>query len=87
MLPYEQFAYSILEVRNPSEYDTELYSLDFDSVYLKDEEMVGSFPALEQTDFVLMPVRGPGEVIWPEVAKSYERKKRKEQLAAQLQAE
>ena len=54
VLPYEQFAYSILEIRNPSEYDTELYSLEYDTTYLKDEEMISSYPALEQSDFVLM---------------------------------
>jgi hypothetical protein len=30
ILPYDDAAYALLEVRNPGDYDTELYSLDFD---------------------------------------------------------
>lgn len=40
MLPYPDFAYSILEIKNPSDYDTELYSIEFDKLYQQDEEMI-----------------------------------------------
>ena len=31
ILPYDKFAYAVLEIKNSSEWDTELFSLDFDS--------------------------------------------------------
>jgi hydrocephalus-inducing protein len=43
VLPYDQFSYCVLEVRNPSDYDTELYSIDFDKQYTKDEEILNDY--------------------------------------------
>lgn len=31
VLPYKEFAYAVLEVHNPSDYDTELINLEFDT--------------------------------------------------------
>jgi hypothetical protein len=42
-LPYDGFAYQVLAVTNNTEYDTELYSLDFDKQYLKDEEVLQQY--------------------------------------------
>lgn len=39
MLPYENFAHQVLEISNPSDYDTELISLDFDKQYLIEDEI------------------------------------------------
>lgn len=33
ILPYDKFAHAVLEVKNPTEFDTELFSLDFDTQY------------------------------------------------------
>jgi hydrocephalus-inducing protein len=87
VLPYADFAYTILEVRNPSDYDTELISLDYDSQYHVDEEMIAAYTPLEGTDFVLMKVRAPGEPIWEDVQKSFKRKKQREELQGRIAAE
>lgn len=34
VLPYDKFAHAVLEITNPTEYPTELYSLDFDKKFL-----------------------------------------------------
>lgn len=34
VLPYDGYAHALLEVTNPTAYPTELYSLDFDKMYL-----------------------------------------------------
>lgn len=77
MLPYADFAYTILEVRNPSDYDTELISLDYDAQVTLDEEMLAVYPPFEASEFVLKPIRNAGEPIWEEVAKAHKIRKQK----------
>ncbi len=43
VLPYNDQSYAMLEIKNPSEYDTELYSLDFDKQYLKEEKQLTAY--------------------------------------------
>ena len=38
VLPYDNAAYGILQVKNISDFDTELYSIEYDNEYLKEEE-------------------------------------------------
>lgn len=38
VLPYDDQAYQKVEFKNMSDFDTELYSLDFDSQFLREEE-------------------------------------------------
>ncbi|CAD8206755.1 unnamed protein product [Paramecium octaurelia] len=85
ILPYDKFAHSVLEIKNPTEFDTELFSLDFDTQYLQDDEIVNSYPQLEHTDFILMPVRQPGQPIWLDFQKAFTRSKRKDQILNKLQ--
>lgn len=75
MLPYAEFAYTILEVRNPSDYDTELISLDYDPQYTQDEEMLTQFAAFETSEFILKPVRNAGQPMWDDISKAFKRKK------------
>jgi len=39
-LPYDDNATAILLIKNPSEYDTEVISLEQDSMYLKEEDQL-----------------------------------------------
>lgn len=47
VLPYDKFAYTVLEVTNPTEYDTELVSMEFDKQYLQDEDILNNYEALD----------------------------------------
>ena len=48
VLPYEGNAWKIVEVKNLSEYDTEIYSIEFDKEYVRDESEIREY--LEQLD-------------------------------------
>ena len=37
-LPYDDQSYALLKIKNPSDYDTELYSIDFDHQFIKEEK-------------------------------------------------
>jgi hypothetical protein len=50
VLPYREFSYTILEVRNPSDYDTELINLEFDAQHVHDEEMINVYPPFEHLE-------------------------------------
>ena len=43
ILPYDDYATAELEVHNPSHFDTELISLDFDLQYLEDEKLISKY--------------------------------------------
>lgn len=43
VLPYDQFSYCVVEVKNPTDYDTELFSIDFDKQYIKDEDILNNY--------------------------------------------
>ena len=48
VLPYENNAWKILEIKNLSEYDTEVFSAEFDKEYIKDETEIREY--LERLD-------------------------------------
>ena len=43
VLPFDDQAYQKVEFKNTSDYDTELYSLDFDKQYIREEEFLKKF--------------------------------------------
>lgn len=48
VLTYSKDAYSLVEMKNPTEYPIEVYSLDFDSQYKDEEEIVRNYEGFEQ---------------------------------------
>ena len=46
VLPYEKKAIVVLEIENPSDYDTELFSLDFDKKFIEEETAVSKYSKL-----------------------------------------
>lgn len=87
VLPYDPFAYTVLAVKNPTDYDTELYSIDFDQVYKEDENYLNNYSELETQESIYLPVRNPGEKIWDVVKKEVDKKSQIAQLEQQLSAE
>ena len=43
VLPYDEKAFSILEISNPTQYPTELINLDFDKRFKEDIETLASY--------------------------------------------
>lgn len=79
-LPYDNKTIVRLDIKNPSDYDTELYSLNFDSLYLQEEEMLRGFEEFSAQDIIAMPVRLAGQPFWPKIKKSYEVKRKRSEL-------
>ena len=84
ILPYDNFAHAILEVSNNSEYDTELISLDFDQQYIQDEEALQNFDQFEVSPQLFFPVRQPGDALWANVKKNFDRKRQAEDIKKKL---
>ncbi|ETO64005.1 hypothetical protein F444_18403 [Phytophthora nicotianae P1976] len=53
----------LVEIRNDSEYPIEVFSVDFDAVYQRDEELLRSLSAFNSEDTLQLPVRDPGQPI------------------------
>ena len=70
-LPYDNFAYKCVEVKNGSEFDVEFYSLDFDKQYIEEDKMMVAYDPLQKIDALNLPVRKTGESLWPEVRNYY----------------
>ncbi|CAM9222413.1 unnamed protein product, partial [Heterosigma akashiwo] len=60
-LPYGAPATCLVEMCNNSDRDIEVYSLDFDTEYLKEEEVLGQLSSYPEDDTLRLPVRRPGE--------------------------
>jgi hypothetical protein len=43
VLPYDNKAFALLEISNPTQYSTEIISLDFDKKYREDIEMLSIY--------------------------------------------
>ena len=83
-LPYNKKAYSILQIRNNSDYDTKLYSLDFNGNYLKDEEELLKYDELVAGEPIYLPVRGPTDPFWETILKTNQDRKKIAELEDQL---
>ena len=71
-LPYDDYAIQVLEIKNDSEYDAELFSLDFDKRYIKEEAELSKYKALQGKDSLPFAVRLPGEPFWENILKDNE---------------
>ena len=79
-LPYDTRSIVRLDVRNPTEYDTELYSLNFDQTYLQEEEMLRAYEGFNSQENVIVPVRAPNQPFWEKIKKFYEVKQRRSEF-------
>jgi hypothetical protein len=73
-----------VKIKNPTEYDTEFFSLDFDQDYLKEEEQLAKYDEFNNSELLFFPVREPGAVFWDFIAKANQKKARKEELEKKL---
>lgn len=70
-LPYDNMVYKCLEVKNPSEFDIEFFSLDFDKQYLEEDKIMAIYEPLQKPEGVSLAVRRPGDMLWPEMRSYY----------------
>lgn len=71
VLPYDNKAFALLEISNPTQYPTELVNLDFDKKFKEDIETLSIFEELKNGDvenskrIVFLPTREAGAGLWP----------------------
>ena len=76
VLPYDEKAFSMLEISNPTKYPTELINLDFDKRFKEDIETLSIYEDIKNGNsdkekrVVFLPVRETGTPVWPEVIKA-----------------
>ena len=96
VLPYDDHAYQRVEFRNQSDFPTEIYSLDFDSQYVKEEEYLKLFSEFTQEDKsikkedqkkVFAEVREPGTPFWDFITKDNEKRMKREALQKRIDSE
>ncbi|XP_064242821.1 hydrocephalus-inducing protein homolog isoform X3 [Passer domesticus] len=73
-------------VKNPCNFPTEFYSLDFDEQYLEEEKILRMAVGSEYQKSFFMPPRAVGETLPPEVLEDYEAQKRPEAQREKLEA-
>lgn len=61
MLPCSGVAEHIIEMRNDSDYDVEVFSLDFDPAFKEDEELLRHLSVFNSDGLVNLPLRPPGQ--------------------------
>ena len=92
VLPYSAFEYEVLEIHNPTNYATELISLDFDKKFKEEEETIAAYEEIENYEkkdqsVLYLPVREPGSGVWTQVIKAVEKKKKRVELQKKLDTE
>ena len=50
VLPYKHDAYSLVEMRNTTDYPVEIYSVDFDQQFKQEEEIMKAYEGFEGID-------------------------------------
>jgi len=66
VLPYYKYALDYVELFNPNDIDIEVYSLDFDEIYLQEEDMIRYYYSFikHQNSNLDLQIRNAGEPIW-----------------------
>ena len=67
-LPYvDTEQYVPFKITNESNASIEVYSLEFDKIYLEEEKLFMNYPKFDTNKFVTLPARCPGEAFWKEI--------------------
>lgn len=74
-----------MEFKNTSEFDTELYTLDFDSQYAKEEDYLKKFSEFASQSALYLAVREPGKPFWDFIVKDSERREKRDIILKQLE--
>ena len=91
VLPYNEKAFSLLEISNSTQYTTEIMSLDFDKKFRDDIEMLTAYEELQNGNnekekrVVYLPIREAGAGIWNEVTEAINKKNKIEELKKELE--
>jgi len=82
--PYDNKTIARLDIKNPSEYDTELYSLNFDNTYIQEEEMLRAYEDFITQESFTVPVRQPNTPFWEKIKHSFEVKQKRAEYSRKM---
>jgi len=88
VLPYDEHCFQEIVLQNPTDYPIKIFSPEFNTKYLEEEEYLREYP--DWTDvggqlLLELPVRGADEPLWKEVVEKVDRireKRRREEESA-----
>ena len=84
VLPYDDLAYTTLEIKNETDYNTELFSLDFDKQYIHEESQISKYEPLQNEPHLCFPVREPGMPLWEKIIQDNKFRSQKDKLEKEL---
>lgn len=87
VLPYDTKSIEAFEITNTMDSAIEIYSLDFDTQYLEEEEIIKrieNFTPTGSNEPIFLPYRKAGSEFWPSIKKADEIKTKSEALKAQI---
>ena len=90
VLPYDTSAVQCIELKNPMDCSIEVFSQDFDTQYLDEEEILkrlDQFLIIDpkvQPDPMFLEMRAPGGQFWPSLREQDDRRKRTEEMKEQV---
>lgn len=77
ILPHSSGDEQEIIVKNPSSFPIEFYNLEFDSSYLEEEKILRIMKGYDEYNTILLPPRGTGEKLPPELMEYYEEQMKK----------
>ncbi len=85
IIPFTNGDERVVTLTNQSDFPAEVYSLDFDSLYKQEEDMLGKLDLFDRDHFYRCPIREAGAALCDEVHEMYEEltKRKEEEKAAE----
>ncbi|KAF4655034.1 hypothetical protein FOL46_008426, partial [Perkinsus olseni] len=85
VLPYQQDppCRQELTLENPTDHPIEIYSVEFDTAYVTEEEMLREYDGYDEYSIAEMPMREVGSSSWPRLVENVEKARAKSARAAQ----
>ena len=89
VMPHAAASATSFELKNPTNYPIEVYSVEFDEAYVEEEAMLRddtSAPTLKQHDALLLRPREPGDAFWSQVQEAHDARVHEAEAEAEAEA-
>ena len=85
-LPYDESVLRTVEIKNSSDFDCELFSLDFDKQYLKEDHLLSNYDILNKNEQIFVDVRNAGQPFWPNIIEACKLREEIDEIEKKIQA-
>ncbi|KAL8603161.1 hypothetical protein ACOMHN_059333 [Nucella lapillus] len=79
ILPFSQGDTQTVMVTNPCSFPVEFYCLELDTQYLEEEKVLRTIPGYSDLNFLLLPLRNPGDKLPTDLLEYYKECKRRQE--------